>query len=893
MSGSRGLVGWSAVKRSDSGKPPIEYSSSSSSELVEAAPDIWDSGTIGTSASSHIRYGGPPLTSGQQVYWKVLLWDRNGRAGDPSRVAWWESGLFEQNDWKARWITGIVPSPLFRKSFDLSKPVASARLYICGQGVYEVYINNQPPSDNVLGPHLSVYPVRMLYDTFDISDELRIGKNALAVQLAPGWFGGDRRGEPIKKPEGPGHALIAQISIRYADGSSEIIGTDTDWKTADSHFTPVISNWIHCYHESGELFDAENAPSACESPLYDDTAWESARAAEPPTKKLSARMIEPNRIVEVVRPVVVSAVRESIDSATFAATTHENGAKNWSRETMTFPGFAKHWKEWFQKTYAGHRGQDVAEIEVDFGKHVSGWVRIDATGQPGDTVTTFGLEQQHLGGTGTEQVGQRFAHRVFRYVPIHFSGSKEKPRIENIRAVAVQNDIRGTARFECSDETLNRIHNASARTWAVHMLSGMPMDSWRERFGTALIENCESAVLWNDMGAFYSKWMMHHRDQQREDGYFAMSGAPISYDYWAPNSGKNAIILVPWLMYLYYGDRNAVEENYPAICKWLELCAPKSDTGRTWQAPLDHGNAEAGFGDHARPEARWYEPHTGDLFETIHTIHCFRMAEQMARLLEKAKDAARYSEIRERLTAKVNRPEFFDRSTGLYGNGDQGCHALALHENVVPPELRTKVAENLIEDITTTRGNHLNTGFIGTWYLLKALILLGRPDVAVKIITNPSSPSYATMLQHPDSPEELTLLPEFFNSGMIPHPGWCSVGFWFYQSLAGIHADWNSPGFERFSIRPQITRELEWIKAEYDSIAGKIGVDWSYRAGQIEIRATVPINTSALVHVPAKRRESVEAPDNARFVEIAESNAVFEVDGGTFTFRTGEENVLV
>ena len=281
------------------------------------------------------------------------------------------------------------------------------------------------------------------------------------------------------------------------------------------------------------------------------------------------------------------------------------------------------------------------------------------------------------------------------------------------------------------------------------------------------------------------------------------------------------MIFVPWLMYLYYGDAEIVERNYPAMRRWLKLCAPKSDRGRTWQPPEDHGDAESGYGDHGRPESRWYDPHTGDLFETMHTIHCFRMAEQMAILLGKNEDAGEYAGICTRLIHKVNRREFFDQSLGLYGAGDQGCHALALFLDTPPNGLRSKVAENLIEDIVAARDNHLNTGFMGTWYLLKTLILLNKPDVAVRMITNQTPPSFASMLRHPDSPEELTLLPEFFDKGMIPHPGWCSVGFWFYRSLAGINPDWSYPGFRRFSIRPQITKELDWTRNQQPGLSKK------------------------------------------------------------------------
>ncbi|MFH1743339.1 MAG: alpha-L-rhamnosidase N-terminal domain-containing protein, partial [bacterium] len=677
--------------------------------------------------------------------------------------------------------------------------------------------NGKVVSDEVLGPQLSCYPVRMFYDTFDATHLLQEKENAIGIRVAPGWFGGERTTEPIPMPAGSRHALIAQLSIVYADGSHDTIASGSDWKTTVSGMKPVKSHWTHCYGETGECFDATREPSGWKSAGLDDSRWQHAEVIEAPTKALCPRTIEPNRVAEVVEPVSISPIREPLNESEFIAMAKSAGSRNWSLETMEHPAFAKHWIPEFERSFREHQGSPVAGFEVDFGKHVSGWVRMDVTGDSGDTVTTFGLDQHRVRGSSTEEAGQRLMHRAFRYVPVHFSGKSQRPRIENIRALSIQNDVRPVGRFECSIPVLNRIHDAAARTWRAHMLSGMPRDSWRERFGTGLIENCESAFYWSDMGAFYTKWLQDLRDSQRADGYLSISGGPIAYDYWCPNWSKNGIVLVPWLMYLHYGDRRVVAENYPAMKRWLDLCIPKDDSGRTWQPPEDHGVAEAGYGDHGRPSARWYDSHTGDLFETLHMIHCFRMAEQMARLLGETGDAERYAVVRSRFTNKVNRADFLDAALGLYGEGDQGCHALAICEDVAPKELRHRVEQFLIDDIMTNRYGHQNTGFLGTWYLLKALIVLDRPDVAVALLSNDTPPSMATMLKHPDSPEELTMLPEFFGKGMIPHPGWCSVGFWFYQSLAGIHADWDSPGFKRVLIKPQSAAGVEWVKAEYDS----------------------------------------------------------------------------
>ena len=187
----------------------------------------------------------------------------------------------------------------------------------------------------------------------------------------------------------------------------------------------------------------------------------------------------------------------------------------------------------------------------------------------------------------------------------------------------------------------------------------------------------------------------------------------------------------------------------------------------------------------------------------------------------------------------------------------------------------------------------MDTGFIGTWYLLKTLIRLNRPDVARSIIAIETAPSWRTMLKHPQSPEDLTILPEFFAvegaqypGGMIPHPGWCSVGFWFYQALGGILPDPKHPGFQRVIIRPQVPPGLAWVKAEYESIRGPIATHWTREGKRFTLTVTIPPNMTALVHVPSSRPEEVRPPKRGcERVRSAEPGlASFVATSGTHRF---------
>jgi len=411
----------------------------------------------------------------------------------------------------------------------------------------------------------------------------------------------------------------------------------------------------------------------------------------------------------------------------------------------------------------------------------------------------------------------------------------------------------------------------------------MMMDSWQERFGTFMPS--ESSLCGWDLAAYCRKLTGDFRDQQRPDGWAGMYGAPISLDYPAP---KEALAHLPWLAYLFYGDTEILRANYESIRNYTDLILPRHDlSARTWRPP-EQGHAEAPCGDHGRPTARWYDPHTGDLYETMAMVGYFRAVEHIASVLGEDADAERYRQVQGRLVDKCNRADFLDRDAGLYGDGDQGCHAMALALDIVPSEARDKVADQLIADIMDTRNGHLNTGFGGTVALLKTLIKLNRPDVAHVILANETAPSIWSMLDHPQTPERLTIMPEFWTGGMIPHPGLSTISFWFYQSLGGICPDPDQPGFRRFIIRPQIDPALTWVEAQYDSVRGLITSRWIISGDRLTLHAAVPANTEAVVYVPGENVRLIEG-DEAHVKQEAgqtDSLAVFTVLGGQYTFES-------
>ncbi|NLF00159.1 MAG: hypothetical protein GX601_04190 [Anaerolineales bacterium] len=866
--------------------------------LAQERADLWDSGKVASSQTALVAYAGSALASGQRCWWQVCVWDGQDRPSDWSPLAWWEMGLLDPGDWQAQWVTaperGLKTarvSPLFRREFGLSKPVERARLYVCGQGVYEAYANGARVGDTVLDPLLSVFAQRMYYDTYDVTDLVREGPNALGFWLAPGWFGSTSlRGE--QDPEVatglrltmdvPDYrcVLIAQLEVQHPDGTRTIVGSDGSWYTTPSPLEAVVDELVYYFAYSGESFDALAMPAGWAEPGFNDGAWQPVQPAPAPTARLEARPMQPNRIVETALPVAVQDLE--LERSELLKQLLALDASNWITAWGSWASLSGKWEHSIGRVLNSVSGELLGGRLYEFDRHYTGWLELKVNGQPGDEVVAFGLDRHRLSGQPDETVRLRFIHRPFNRAPVVFFGRGEMPRVTSVRALGFQADVPVTGRFACSDPALNRLHDVCNRTWASLLLNGMPLDSWQERFGTALMQTWETSFYALDVAAFYRKWLTDHRDQQRSDGYFPMSGAPIALDYPCPNTAKFAIVHAAWLMYLFYGDRQVLAENYESMRRWLAMAAPQEGAPRTWTPPADHGESESGYGDHGRPTARWYEEHTGDLFETLVAADMFDMGRQVAQALGHDDDARSYAAIYRQLIDKANRPDFFERATADYGSGDQGCQAVAVALDAAPEALRERAGQRLIAKVNEAEG-HLATGFIGSFYLLKALTRLGQADVAYEVVANETPPSWAYLVRNGE-----TLFREFWTSGMIPHPGLTSVGHWFYQGLGGIQPDPVRPGFQRTIVRPLAPKALSWAQTEYASIRGLIRSAWRREGNRFVLEVTAPANTTALVVLPGvdARVVSPVSAGCVRPVTMPDGAAAFEMESGTVVFES-------
>ncbi|MGN6639773.1 MAG: alpha-L-rhamnosidase N-terminal domain-containing protein, partial [Mucilaginibacter sp.] len=273
------------------------------SESPEFQGHIWDSGKISSDSSVFITYKGKPLASGTKYYWRVKVWDNHGAASQWSTTAWWQTALFNTSDWKAKWITpGFAedtlnrPSPLMRKQFDLHKKIRSAVAYITAHGMYEARINGQRVGDAYLTPGWTSYSHRLEYQTYDVTDMLKEGQNAIGVMLGNGWYRGVIGYADKKNVYGRDIALLMQVNITYEDGSTGIITSDESWKSSTGE---VLYSEIY----NGETIDHNKEQTGWTNAGFNDSAWSGVQVQDYPKNILLATYNEMIKKHETFKPV--------------------------------------------------------------------------------------------------------------------------------------------------------------------------------------------------------------------------------------------------------------------------------------------------------------------------------------------------------------------------------------------------------------------------------------------------------------------------------------------------------------------------------------------------------------------------------------------------------------
>ena len=864
---------------------------STSAFLQSDRGDLWDSGRVVSQQSTWVEYGGKKLSSGQRVYWKVRVWNDGGEASPWSDRATWSMGLLQASDWDSKWIgegrpTGTAEGtalsfPWLRKTFTLTQKPGRAVAYVNPLGYYELYINGRMVDDHVLSPAVSDYSKRNLYVAHEVADYLIPGKNVIALWLGRGWY---VKGNPGVIHDGP--LARAQLEISMAGGGTTEVVTDDTWKVRESPITP-LGRGTPFGDYGGERYDAQLELPRWNMADLDDSGWKAAAVFEPPLVLTSAQMVEPNRVMETIKAVKVEAYPEGgwiIDMG--------KDFTGWAE--IKLPVIAKGATVKLEYSDQLERDKPAPSIPAGWGDPVppffgaprapgSGTAPASRAANTTGFPNTANQRDEVVGNDKALTFRSRFNYHGFRYVRV--TGIETAPAVSDATGYLIRTSYDRAGEFTSSNELLNQIYQMVTRTYEDLTLGGYVVDCpTRERlgYGGDAGTSFETGMFNFSSGGLYNRWLANWRDSQEPATGSLPHTAP---DFFNRGGGGpmwgGMVVTLPWQMYLQYGDKGVLETNYPMIQKWLGYL--NSET--TDNLLLNHKSHAMGMqmwnflGDWVTPKGSFggasADPRPAQLINSVHYVYQLETASKIAGALGKEEDAATYS-ARATATAKAIHPHFYNADSHNYVNGDSVLEAFPLLTDVVPPELRKDVMDNLEKTIRVRNEGHFDTGMHGTYFLMKYLTEADRSDLVYLMTNTREYPGWGYMLAN-----GATTSWESWTGQSHIHDTLISIGAWFTEGLAGIRSDGKSPGFQHFVIKPSVVGDLTFVKAKYRSIHGDIVSDWKIDNGNFILSVTVPPGTTATVFVPGDGPVTTKAPASP-----LAGNRGFEVTPGTHLFET-------
>lgn len=796
---------------------------SSHDKLKANQGDLWDSGTVQSAEQNNVPYKGKQLTSGEAYFWKVATTDSHGKVcwSKPSR---WGQG---KAIWTAEWIddgkteSGFYkddPAPLFRKEFKAEKNVASARLYVSGLGYYEASLNGKRIGDHVLDPGWTRYEQRTQYSTYDVTKLLKTGSNCLGVMLGNGWYNplplklfgsfNLRDHLVVGRPR-----VIAELEVKYKDGSKQTISTDKSWEVGESH---ILRNDLYL----GEVVDARLEQMGWNRIGFNSSSWRKASIANNPGGELIAQHQPPIRVTEAWNAAKQTEPKPGV----FIYDMGVNFA-GWASFKLNVPSGTKLTMRYGELLHKDGTLNPMTSV--------AGQIKRPGTGGPGAPDIAWQTDT-YIARGGGESYTPRFTFHGFRYVEI--VGLDKPLPLSAVTAMRLNSDVETVGTFECSNPVLNDIQTMCLRTFKSNIFSVQSDCPHRERlgYGGDIVATSEAFMANYDMSGFYSKAVKDWSDSALPDGMFTDTAPYMGIQYCGVIWAMAHPLLVDQL-YQYYGDRKLSEEEYEAAKRWLRLVTTKYPSGIVTEGLSDH---------EALVPTPSPELVTPMYWQSVNLLR------SMAIRLGKQDDAAEFARLADKVRAEYLRL-YFDASTGKVGPGTQTSQSMALYTGIVPQGSRPKVVSYLLDDIRQNKGK-LTTGILGTKFMLEVLSQEGHTDVAYNIVTQPEFPGWNWMLKN-----GATTLWEHWefsdNTFSHNHPMFGSVSQWMMQRLGGIAPAKDATGFDKIEIRPSVPKGLDWVKSSFKSIRGKIVSNWTRQGEQVKFEIEVPPNSRARVTLPGEK----------------------------------------
>jgi hypothetical protein len=792
------------------------------SDLTSSRGIIWESGNVHSQSVSGIAYTGPPLEAAHAYAWHVRVWDERGRSTGWSPTAHWTQAPV----WHASWITNHPtgsdddeePLPLFRKSFNLSKPVKRAILYASGLGQDELHLNGVKVGQDQLTPGWSDYRKTVYYDSYDVTSQLRQGQNALGILLGNGMYRAFKTKGRYTKFTGAFGPLkcIVQLRIEMEGGEVAEIDSDATWKT---HSGPITFSSTY----GGEDFDAQRQPIGWDAPAFNDSDWRSAEVVDGPGGILLPELAPPIRIMHTYQPIKRTEPKSGI-------------------------------------------------LVYDLGQNFAGWPSISVTGPagaivklvPGELLSKDGTVSQRssgapqwfsytLRGSGIEHWHPRFSYYGFRYVQVEGAGVVSAPgqaRIISLSGDAVHSSSSSIGEFSSSDDQLNRIHTLILRAIENNAVSLFTDCPHREKLGwleeTHLL--APSMLYDFDFAGLYSATARNIADTQSTDPTMLGMIPEIAPQYvvFDPKYGVfndspewgSAAVLAPWYVYQRYGDLHFLAAQLDVMRSYVAYLATRSHDGI-----IDYGLGD--WYDIGPGPPGFSKLTTAGVTATAIYYQDLRVLEKTTALLGMMNESDQFRLQAESVRDAFN-ARFFDPVLHRYDKGSQTAQAMPLSLGMVPDAERASVIKTLVEDIRTHQ-NHVTAGDIGYHYVVDALLDGGRSDVLLDMLERTDTPSYGFQLA-----QGATALTEAWDANPASSQDHFMLGDaeeWLYRGLGGINVDLSRQGADRLVLHPVVDNRIRWVRTHYDSALGLVKSEWSRGSKATVFNFTIPVNALATIKI--------------------------------------------
>ncbi|KQO20583.1 hydrolase [Flavobacterium sp. Leaf82] len=827
---------------------------SSEEKLKKDEADVWDSRRVNSDKNLQINFGGSPLKSETKYFWKVKVWDQNYKISKWSKIASFiitplESALnpiwigaitkadshlpegrnYHSATYKREKKDAIINasdslsrrSIMLRKPFSLKKEIKEAVVYISGLGHYELTINGKKIGNSEFAPLWTDYDKTVNYNTYELSGkQLKNGENVIGVLLGNGMY--NTLAERYTKffvSFGP-PTLFFKMKVIYKDGSEEIIKSDESWKYSKS---PITYNSIF----GGEDYNANLEQKGWDSKGFNDSNWKKVVVQEAPKGILRAQTAPP---ITIQKHYNVAAVKE-LKPNFFVF----NMGQNLSGFTTI--------------KVKGKKGQTI-RVWVGEGLNDDGTIGQGRSGKPYYYDYT-------LKGEGVEEWQPKFSYYGFQYVQIeniNYKETKDKnlPTLIDLKSNFIYNSAGEAGTFESSNVIFNKTHeliNNSIKSNFQSVFTDCPQ---REKLGwlEEIHLNGPGLMFNYNLESFIPATMQNISDSQRENGLiptivpeYVVFGGDFTD---SPEWGVTGVIL-PWMYYQYYGDASLIEKYYPVMKKYVDYLGTKATNNI-----VSHGLGDwYDYGTHA---AGYSKNSPIALSATSHYFYAANLVSKAAKLLNKTEDISKYETLTADIKTAFNK-EFFNPETKQYGTKSQFSNAVPIFMDIVEPQYKAAVMDNLLADIKA-KGDRLTTGDVGNRYLFQALARNGENEMMYKMNNHYDAPGYGFQIKF-----GLTTLTEQWDptkGNSWNHFMMGQIEEWFYQSLAGIVPDDKNPGFKHFFIQPEIVGDMTFVKATYQSIYGNIASAWEKKDGKLILKVEIPVNTSATIKLPVAKNSEIK-----------------------------------